>query len=141
MSKIKTILLEYEDTLIYKKLNEILGKDSPYLDLIGPMICENEKAVNTFIKIAAGMELPEIIPNGTLIKIDFDALEYNSTLSKEDILKNNTVDEDGKVLCSINRFNGYHRYTAYTVEFKGVEENEMATANLSSKDMSKYASI
>ena len=140
MSEIKTVLLEYEDTLIYKKLSEILGKNSPYLDLIGPMICENEKAVNTFIKVAAGMELPEIIPNGTLVKIDLDALEYNSTLSKEDILKNNSVDEDNKILCSIKRFNGYHRYTAYTVEFKGPND-DLATANLSSKDMSKYASI
>lgn len=139
MGEIKTVLLDYEDNLIYNKLKEVIGKDSPYIDLLGPMICENEKAVNTFIKIAAGMDLPEIIPNGTLVSIDLDTLAYNSTFSKEEILENNS-DEDGFILCSIKCFNGYHRYTAYTVEFKGPND-EMVTANLSSKDMHKYVSI
>lgn len=137
--KTKTILLEYEDTLIYKKLNEILGKNSPYLPLIGPMICENEKAVNTFIKIAAGMDLPTIIPNGTLVHIDVDTVEYNSTSTKDDILKYNTP-EDGKILCSIKNFNGFHRYTAYTIEFKGPDDT-VSTANLSAKDLQKFVGI
>lgn len=137
--KTKTILLEYEDTLIYKKLNEILGKNSPYLALIGPMICENEKAVSTFIKIIAGMDLPAIIPNGTLVHIDVDTVEYNSTSTKDDILKYNTP-EDGKILCSIKNFNGFHRYTAYTIEFKGPDDT-VATANLSEKDLQKFVGI
>ena len=139
MGEIKTILLDYEDTLIYKKLNEVLGKNSPYLALIGPMICENEKAVNTFIKIAAGMDLPDIIPNGTLVHIDVDTVEYNSTFSKEDILKNN-IPEDGKIICSIKKFNGFHRYTAYTVDFKGPDDT-ISTANLTIKDLHKFISI
>lgn len=140
MSQIKTVLLDYEDTLIYKKLKEVIGKDSPYIDLIAPMICENEKAVNTFIKIAAGMDLPEVIPNGTLVHIDVDTIEYNSTVSKEEILKNNTP-EDGKIICSIKRFNGHHRYTAYTVEFKGPEDDTVSTANLTVKDLHKFIGI
>jgi len=140
MSKIKTVLLDYEDNLIYNKLKEVIGKDSPYIGLLGPMICENEKAVNTFIKIAAGMDLPEVIPNGTLINIDLDVLEYNSTLSKDDILKNNSVDADGKILCAVTNFNGWHRYTAYQIEFKGPND-EMAKANLSSKDLQKAIDI
>ena len=137
--KTKTILLEYEDTLIYKKLNEILGKNSPYLALIGPMICENEKAVSTFIKITAGMDLPDIIPNGTLVHIDVDTVEYNSTSTKDDILKYNTP-EDGKIVCSIKNFNGFHRYTAYTIEFKGPDDT-VGTANLSVKDLQKFVGI
>jgi|TARA_R110001592_G_scaffold123088_1_gene330562 hypothetical protein len=137
--KTNTILLEYEDTMIYKKLNEILGKNSPYLALIGPMICENEKAVNTFIKIAAGMELPDIIPNGTLVHIDLDTVEYNSTFSKDDILKYNTPEND-KIICSIQQFNGFHKYSAYTIQFKGPDDT-LNTANLSSKDLHKFVGI
>mgnify|MGYP003679262178 CR=1 FL=1 len=137
--KTKTILLEYEDTLIYKKLNEVLGKNSPYLALIGPMICENEKAVNTFIKIAAGMDLPDIIPNGTLVHINLDTVEYNSTYSKDEILKYN-IPEDGKIICSIQKFNGFHKYSAYTIEFNGPDDT-LNTANLSSKDLHKFVGI
>jgi len=140
MGKIKTILLDYEDNLIYNKLKEVMGKNSPYIDLLGPMICENEKAVNTFIKIAAGMDLPKLIPDGTLVNIHLDDLEYNSTFSKDDILKNNSTDDDGKILCSVKHFNGYHRYTAYTIEFKGPND-EMVTANLSTKDLHKFIDI
>ncbi len=136
----KTVLVEYEDTMIHRKLEEILGKDSPYGKLIGPMICENEKAVNTFFKISAGIPLEEPIPNGNLVKVPIDTLVYNCTFSKEEVLKHNELDDQNAVLCSVKSFNGYHRYSGYTLEFQG-PDNETTTANISIKDLTKAIGI
>jgi len=98
------------------------------------MLLENDLAISSFIKIAAGLGLEKVVPNNTPVLIPLSTLSYNSSWSDEEIKEYADVNEDNNVLCQIVSFNGYHRYSPYTVCFPGSNEEEMRTANISRKD-------
>ncbi len=140
MPKKKKIILEFDETDVGKFLeSNIDNKD--LLDLVKPMIIENDKAIEQMFRIAAGLQLPKSIEPGTLVDIKVDELAYNSaTMKMEDIKEYNTVNEDGEVNCMVTEFNGWHKYAPYQVIFKGPDGVD-ATANVSHKDLTKYIDI
>lgn len=136
----KKIILEFDETDIGKFLESKIDNED-LLELIKPMIIENDKAVEQLFRIAAGLGLAKKLKPGTLVNIDVDNLAYNSaTMKVEDIKKYNALNDKNEVNCMVTEFNGWHRYAPYKVTFKGPDDVD-ATANVSYPDMNKCTDI
>ena len=137
----KSAMLYYDISDIEKAIEnvfkdakgELTSEKREYVRLFSSMLLENDLAISSFIKIAAGLGLEKVVPNNTPVLIPLGTLSYNSSWSDEEIKEYANVNEDDYVLCQIASFNGYHRYSPYTVSFPGAEE-EMRSANISRKD-------
>lgn len=137
----KSAMLYYDRDEIEKAIEnifrnskgELTAKQKEYCNLFGCMLLENDLAISSFIKIAAGLKLEKVIPKHTSVLVPIGTLSYNSTWSDDEIKEHADVNDDGNVLCQVMTFNGYHRYSPYTVCFASGEE-EMRTANISRKD-------
>lgn len=113
------ISVNYEDSDVAKALESIMkhpNKDE-FVKLLTPMICQSSYATTHFFKLLLGKELPEVIPSGTLCKINVDYLGYSSN---KDLIRDKFGDDNGKVTITVREFRGYHEYSEYHIEYVNV---------------------
>jgi hypothetical protein len=114
------IRLNMED--IKHTLNHFLQSSSKeqkedFAELIEGLFIDNEPACGIFIKIALGNKLPSVIPDNTLVKVGSSNFYLSSGRSFK------YKDADNKVSCKIVKFNGWHLYTPYSVEYTYIDAN------------------
>lgn len=114
------VRLSMED--IKHTLNHFLQNSSKeqkkdFAQLIEGLFLDNEPACGIFIKIALGNRLPSIIPENTLVKVGAS----NFYLSSGRQYKHK--DADNKVSAKVVKFNGWHLYTPYSVEYTYIDTN------------------
>ena len=113
------VTVNYEDTDVAKTLSKII-KDSnaeEFVKLLTPILCNSSYGVEHFFKLMIGNKLPDIIPIGTLCKMDVLNVGYG--MDKE-LTKQKFADTDDKIVVTIKEFRGYHEYSPYIVEYTGV---------------------
>ena len=81
-----------------------------------PAICENSKLSQLFLQTLLGKELFDIIPNGTICKIDAKNLGY----IRENIIL--IPDSENKITVTIDSFVSYHNYNQYRVLINGKDK-------------------
>lgn len=129
------IRLNMED--IKHTLNHFLQNSSKeqkedFAQLIEGLFIDNEPACGIFIKIALGTRLPSIIPDNTLVKVG--ASNFYLSSSRQHKHK----DADNKVSAKVVKFNGWHNYTPYSVEYTYIDANGdevAATERISTTDI------
>ncbi len=114
------IRLNMED--IKHTLNHFLQSSSKeqkedFAELIEGLFIDNEPACSIFIKIALGNKLPSIIPDNTLVKVGSNNIYLSSSR------KFKYKDADNKISAKIVKFNGWHNYTPYSVEYVYINES------------------
>jgi hypothetical protein len=113
------VTVNYEDTDVAKALSKII-KDSnaeEFVKLLTPILCNSSYGVEHFFKLMIGNKLPDIIPIGTLCKMDVLNVGYG--MDKE-LTKQKFADQDDKIVVNVKEFRGYHEYSPYIVEYTGV---------------------
>lgn len=113
------ISVNYDDTDVAKALSKII-KDSnseEFVKLFTPIICGSSQTCDHFFKLMLGNKLPEIIPNGTLCKVNVANLGYGVN---RDAIKEKFADDDDKVVVTVKEFRGYHEYSEYHIEYTNV---------------------
>ena len=113
------VTVNYEDTDVAKALSKII-KDSnaeEFVKLLTPILCNSSYGVEHFFKLMIGNKLPDIIPIGTLCKMDVLNVGYG--MDKE-LTKQKFADTDNKIVVTVKEFRGYHEYSPYIVEYTGV---------------------
>ena len=113
------ISVNYDDTDVAKALSKII-KDSnaeEFVKLLTPMICSSSHACDHFFKLMLGSKLPDVIPNGTLCKVNVANLGYGVN---RDAIKEKFADDDDKVVVTVKEFRGYHEYSEYHIEYTNV---------------------
>ena len=116
------ISVNYDDTDVAKALSKII-KDSnaeEFVKLLTPMICSSSHACDHFFKLMLGSKLPDVIPNGTLCKVNVANLGYGVN---RDAIKEKFADDDDKVVVTVKEFRGYHEYSEYHIEYTNVLDN------------------
>lgn len=125
------IRLSMEDikyTLEHFLNNSSKEQKEDFAQLIEGLFLDNEPACGVFIKIALGTRLPSVIPENTLVKVGASNFYLSSGRSFK--YKN----ADNKVSCKIVKFNGWHSYTSYSIEYTYIDEhgNEVTTTDRTS---------
>jgi hypothetical protein len=113
------VTVNYEDTDVAKALSKII-KDSnaeEFVKLLTPILCNSSYGVEHFFKLMIGNKLPDIIPIGTLCKMDVLNVGYGMD---KVLTKQKFADQDDKIVVTIKEFRGYHEYSPYIVEYTGV---------------------
>lgn len=115
------ISVTYDETDVAKALEKII-KDpnaAEFVKLLTPMLCQSSNASTWFFKLMLGNKLTNVIPTGTLCKINANDLGYNSN---KDAIKAKYADEQGNVVVTVGEFKGYHDYTNYQVFYTNVDD-------------------
>lgn len=124
MSEVKRIFVEYQDTDIYNIMSKVIDeKHKDYLDLLVPVICENDRLVEGVFKISSGAGLPEPIPAGKLVLVKLKDIAYASSEDSDYIKDNTSRNEKDQVLCRVDSFRGFHRYLPYRVSCTLTDDN------------------
>jgi hypothetical protein len=113
------ISVNYEDSDVAKALESIIkhpNKDE-FVKLLTPVICQSSTGCSYFFRLLIGTELPDVIPNGSLCKINVTELGYSSN---KDLIRQKFGDEDGKIIVTVKEFRGYHEYSDYIIEYSNV---------------------
>jgi hypothetical protein len=113
------VTVNYEDTDVAKALSKII-KDSnaeEFVKLLTPILCNSSYGVEHFFKLMIGNKLPDIIPIGTLCKMDVLNVGYGMD---KVLTWQKFADQDDKIVVTIKEFRGYHEYSPYIVEYTGV---------------------
>jgi hypothetical protein len=113
------VTVNYEDTDVAKALSKII-KDSnaeEFVKLLTPILCNSSYGVEHFFKLMIGNKLPDIIPIGTLCKMDVLNVGYGMD---KVLTRQKFADQDDKIVVTIKEFRGYHEYSPYIVEYTGV---------------------
>lgn len=128
--KERVVTMHFNEDDITNKLKDLLPEDKSILaELISPLIIENDLATSMFFKVMANFDLPDIIPNGTLVEVNpDDIINYQSNAST--ITVSNISSETEKRVGMIKEFNGYHKYLPYLVEFPQDDGTGMFTCRL-----------
>jgi hypothetical protein len=113
------VTVNYEDTDVAKSLSKIIKdpNSEEFVKLLTPILCNSSYGVEHFFKLMIGNKLPDIIPIGTLCKMDVLNVGYG--MDKE-LTKQKFADQDDKIVVSVKEFRGYHEYSPYIVEYTGV---------------------
>lgn len=116
------VSVTYDETDVARVLENIIQgpNASEFVKLLTPMICQSSNATKWFFKLIIGNKLPEIIPNGTLCKIQINNLGYSSNKVN---IRNKYGDENSCVIVSVRDFMGYHEYSNYKIDFTNVDDN------------------
>ena len=115
------ISVTYDETDVAKALSKLI-KDpnaAEFVKLLTPMLCQSSNASTWFFKLMLGNKLTNVIPTGTLCKINAEHLGYNSN---KDAIKDKYGDENGNVVVTVGEFKGYHDYTNYQVFYTNVDD-------------------
>lgn len=134
--KERVITIHFSENDITNKLKDLFPKDKSVLaELISPLILENDLASAMFFKIMANIDLPDQIPNGTLVDVEVgDIINYQSNASAVTI--SNLSSEPGKkFIGQIKEFTGHHKYLPYLVEFSQDDDDSMFTCRLNNSMM------
>jgi len=131
----QNITIEFSKEDITERLRDLLPKDKSILaELISPLICENDLASSMFFKVLADINLPDKIPNGSLVEVDCDnILSYHSGAS--DVTVDNLTGE-GKRVGQVRSHGGYHKYLPYTIDFPQDDSDGTFVCHLNHKMVS-----
>lgn len=115
------ISVTYDETDVAKALESIIKhpNNTEFVKLLTPMLCQSSNASTWFFKLMLGNKLTNVIPIGTLCKINANNLGYNSN---KEAIKAKYGDEHGNVVVTVGEFKGYHDYTNYQVFYTNVDD-------------------
>jgi hypothetical protein len=114
-----------EDTDIKKMLDQIIEHDNKedLVNLLTGVICDSNLTVEWFTKCFIGTNLPEVYPEGTIVTIDLNELNYgvNRKATKDSHLHigNNLI--VGKV----QSFKGFNNYSPYLILAKYINTDNI----------------
>ena len=134
------VSITYEDSDVAKALSLIIkhqNKDE-FVKLLTPMLCSSHPASEYFFKLLIGNLLPEVIPNGTLCKIEVNQLGYGSN---KEALAEQFADEDNKVVVTVKEFRGYHEYSQYQIEYTNILDDNLTTGKGSTYVHTRYLTV
>jgi hypothetical protein len=116
------ISVNYDDTDVAKALSKIIKdpNSEEFVKLITPMICSSAQACNQFFKLMLGNKLPDVMPVGTLCKLEVSQLGYGSN---KDEIRAKYADADDKIVVKVKEFRGYHEYSDYEVTYNNIKPN------------------
>jgi hypothetical protein len=116
------ISVNYDNTDVAKALSKIIKdpNSEEFIKLITPMICSSAQACNQFFKLMLGNKLPDVMPVGTLCKLEVSQLGYGSNKNE---IRDRYADADDKVVVTVKEFRGYHEYSDYEVTYNNVKPN------------------
>ena len=112
------IMLNFDETDIGLALQTIVvheNKDE-IIKLLTPVICASNTLSQLFLQSLFGKKLFDVIPNGTICKIEKSNIGYisdNITL---------ILDSENKVTVTVDSFLSYHDYTQYRILSNGKDE-------------------
>jgi hypothetical protein len=115
------ISVAYDETDVAKALEKIIKdpNSAEFVKLLTPMICQSSPATNHFFKLMLGNKLPDVIPKGTLCKINVNNLGYSAN---KQAIKDKYGDQNGCGIVSVKEFRGYHDYSNYTIDYTNISE-------------------
>ena len=113
------ISVSYDETDVAKALSKIIKdpNQEELVKLFTPIISGNSQIVEYFFKLLIGNKLPDVIPNGTLCRLDVADIGYGMN---REATKQKYADQDDKIIVTIVNFRGYHEYSDYTIEYTGI---------------------
>ena len=117
------VAVTYDDSDIAKALQKII-KDSnsaEFVKLLTPMLCQSSNASTWFFKLMLGNKLPDVIPIGTLCKINVNSLGYGANTAA---LLSIYADEQDRIVVTVKEFKGFHDYSQYSISYINIDEND-----------------
>jgi len=117
------VSVTYDDSDIAKALQKII-KDSnsaEFVKLLTPMLCQSSNASTWFFKLMLGNKLPDVIPIGTLCKINVNSLGYGANTAA---LLSIYADEQDRIVVTVKEFKGFHDYSQYSISYINIDEND-----------------
>jgi hypothetical protein len=117
------VSVSYDESDVAIALGKII-KDSnsaEFVKLLTPMLCQSNNASTWFFKLMLGNKLPEIIPVGTLCKINVNSLGYGANKTA---LLSIYADERDRIVATVKEFKGFHDYSEYTISYINIDQND-----------------
>jgi hypothetical protein len=117
------VAVTYDDSDIAIALQKII-KDSnsaEFVKLLTPMLCQSSNASTWFFKLMLGNKLPDIIPIGTLCKINVNSLGYGANKAA---LLSIYADEQDRIVATVKEFKGFHDYSEYSISYINIDQND-----------------
>ena len=117
------VSVSYDESDVAIALGKII-KDSnsaEFVKLLTPMLCQSSNASTWFFKLMLGNKLPEIIPVGTLCKINVNSLGYGANTTA---LLSIYADERDRIVATVKEFKGFHDYSEYTISYINIDQND-----------------
>jgi hypothetical protein len=120
MTKIR---LELEETDLYNSLKSIIkhSNSEEIARALTSIIAPNEKLSSIFFKTYFGGSAPQILPEGTMIRVSPRDLSYKANI--DGMKKLGLLNISGHATAIVKEFKGFHDFTTYIVNFMNVDEN------------------
>lgn len=118
------ISVNYVDSDVAVLLRKLINDDNSedYVKLLTPLICGNSRVIQHLFKLSIGKKLPEIVPKGTICKININHIYSGNKKA----IKERFADAEDKILAVVVDFNGYHDYFDYKIKIQDINENDVA---------------
>ena len=117
------ISVTYDDSDVATALDSIMDHHNAkeFVKLLTPMLCQSSQASTWFFKLMLGNKLPEIIPVGTLCRINVNSLGYGANTTA---LLSIYADERDRIVATVKEFKGFHDYSEYTISYINIDQND-----------------
>jgi hypothetical protein len=119
MTKIK---LELDETDLYNAIRGIINHANAdeIAKFLSCTIGNSPMASNIFFKTYLGDVSPNVLPVGTMIKVDASGLSWRVNVYK--MKEKNIADEDGNCVAIIKEFRGFYDTSNYYISFTNVND-------------------
>ncbi len=114
---VKLSMEDIKNTLSHFLQNSSKEQKEDFVNLIESMFFDHEPACSMFIKIALGNRPPVVIPDNTLVKVGSESIYLAAGRRFK------YKDADNKVSGRIVKFNGWHAYSPYSLEYIYIDED------------------
>lgn len=123
----RKISVNYEESDIAKALEQAITHPNKeeIVKLLTPLICSSERATTHFFRVLLGNKLPDVLPEGTLVRVPLNKLGYLTPTDELDGSK--YVDVEGRIIGKVRGFRGYHEYSKYIVEYTNIVNGKEKT--------------
>ena len=117
------VSVSYDESDVAIALDSIIEHHNAkeFVKLLTPMLCQSSNASTWFFKLMLGNKLPEIIPVGTLCRINVNSLGYGAN---KKALLSIYADERDRIVATVKEFKGFHDYSEYTISYINIDEND-----------------
>lgn len=119
--------INLEETDIKNMLDQVINHPNKedIVMILTSLVCDSSLGVEWFTKCFIGTKLPEVYPNGTIVKINITEMDYET--DKEATIKSHFNIGNNQVIGTIESFRGFNTYSPYQVKCKFINKTGVET--------------